>query len=158
VRVARFRPSAFDVASTAAPNASVPMSTPFGVPVVPEVYMAYTVLEEGAIGAARSALLLWSSEIDTNGTRPHHCGVDGSSRASTLITRAGAQSASMVANRASGSVVASGTKIAPIHRLASAATTNSTELGRKRATRSPSTTPWSLRPVASRTNSSSSSA
>ena len=45
----------------------------------------------------------------------------------------------MTPNRAGGSVTASGTKMAPIHRQASAATTKSTELGKRRATRSPST-------------------
>ena len=37
VRVARSRPSAADVASTAAPKAGLPISTPLGAPVVPEV-------------------------------------------------------------------------------------------------------------------------
>ena len=49
-----------------------------------------------------------------------------------VTTTAGAQSATMASNRAAGSVTASGTKMAPTHRQARAATTKSTELGRSR--------------------------
>ena len=49
------------------------------------------------------------------------------------------QSVRMPARRATGSVTASGTKMAPTRRAARAATTKSTELGRCRATRSPAT-------------------
>ena len=69
-------------------------------------------------------------------------------RSSDVTTSAGAQSARMPASRAGGSVVARGTKMAPVHRQARAATTKSTELGRWRATRSPSTTPRAERPAA----------
>ena len=53
-----------------------------------------------------------------------------------------------------GSVTASGTKTAPTHSVASAATMKSTELGMRRATRSPSPTPRSRNPAPSRAASS----
>ncbi len=58
----------------------------------------------------------------------------------------GEQSATMASTLASGSVTASGTNSAPTQRVASAATTKSTELGRWRATRSPAPTPERVEP------------
>jgi hypothetical protein len=59
-----------------------------------------------------------------------------------VITNAGRQSATICARRISGSVIASGTNVAPAHRQPSAATTKSTELPISRATRSPGPTPF----------------
>ena len=59
-----------------------------------------------------------------------------------VITCAGRQSATICARRRSGSVIASGTNVAPAHRQPSAATTKSTELPIRRATRSPGCTPF----------------
>ena len=69
---------------------------------------------------------------------------------SDTTTRAAAQSSTMEATRASGSVTARGTKTAPTHKEARAATTKSTELGSRRATRSPAVTPASAIPLANR--------
>src|SRR5271154_2968613 len=65
-----------------------------------------------------------------------------------VITCAGRQSATICARRRSGSVIASGTNVAPAHRHPSAATTKSTELPISRATRSPGSTPFCRNPAA----------
>src|SRR5580658_3052323 len=107
--------------------------------------MAYATREDAGSGGTSSGPAARALDTDTRGTMPSANDPEESSEGasgrpelsepSAVSTKAGAQSATIVANRASGSVTANGTKMAPIHNAASAATTKSTELGRRRATR-----------------------